>query len=120
MSALRAPRWPTSAVGCLGFLRLLRCSATMARRHTLGLGWGVGLLVLGLAAAGSPACSSSTPRDMFYGTDAGSDFDVPIREVGPETTGNGGAGGTSGAGGAGGAAGAADAGGGTDAATTTD
>jgi hypothetical protein len=57
---------------------------------------------------------------MFYGTDAGADFDAPIREVGPDTTGNGGSGGGAGVGGAGGAAGAAGAGGDTDAATTTD
>jgi hypothetical protein len=92
----------------------------MARRHTLGFGWGLGLIAVGLLGAAAPACSSSTPRDINYGTDAAADFDAPVRETAPEaaeTGGGGGQGGSVGQGGAGGAAGAGGQGGDTDAAT---
>jgi hypothetical protein len=85
----------------------------MARRHTLGLGWGLGLLLAGVSG-----CSSSTPRDINYGTDAGAGFEAPVRETEPETAvGGSGGGGTAGSGGQGGAAGGGGAGGDNDAAT---
>jgi hypothetical protein len=65
-------------------------------------------LFLGAASAVSLACSSSTPMDMYYGTDAGVGFDAPAIDRG--LGGSGGSGGDSDAGGGtGGAGGASDA-----------
>jgi hypothetical protein len=94
-------------------------------------GWLAVAFALSCCALG---CSSSSSKDMYYGTDAGAGFEAPIREVTPEaaggtaggggeagggasgqggtggTAGTDGTAGTGGSAGAGGAAGAADAG----------
>jgi hypothetical protein len=70
----------------------------------VGLSWltlvgGACSFMLTLALVG---CSGATPRDMYFGTDAGADFDVPPRAVdsGADTTGAAGqVGSTAGAGG---------------------
>jgi hypothetical protein len=68
-----------------------------------------GMVLLG-AAAVVPAylsCSSSTPIDMNFGSDAGKNFDAPVRETASDTAGGvGGAGGDTGSGGDTGAGGA--------------
>ena len=67
-----------------------------------------GTALIGAASAISLACSSSTPIDMYYGTDAGSGFEAPPGVGGTSGQGGNGAGNDAGddAGGAGGSAGA--------------
>jgi hypothetical protein len=77
----------------------------MARRHILP--FGLLLLVLGAVTSAASSCSSSTQRDINFGTDAGAGFEIPMRETAPDTTGGtGGEGGTGGDGGGGGQGGA--------------
>ena len=49
----------------------------MARRHILASAVPLFLLALG------SSCSSSPPRDMWFGTDAGAGFEAPVVEVAP-------------------------------------
>jgi hypothetical protein len=70
---------------------------------------GLGLLLAGTLAGVGVACKSSTPRDMWFGTDAGAGFEAPVREVHPgdvrddvSTTGEAGTTGTAGTTGSGG------------------
>jgi hypothetical protein len=75
----------------------LLASPAVKRPGTRTGGWATfGLLTAWLVCSGLSACTGSNPRDQYYGTDAGRDFDAP-----PATGGVGGtsAGGTGGAGG---------------------
>ena len=73
---------------------MLPCFAMWRRRILRGM------VLLGVAAANPVSCSSSTPVDQNIGSDAGKDFDIPVRETAPDTVGGvGGAGGTSATGG---------------------
>jgi hypothetical protein len=54
----------------------------MTRLRTIEL-----TLVGALSVAGPiGACSSSSPRDVNYGTDAGADFDAPVHETRDDTS----------------------------------
>jgi hypothetical protein len=83
------------------------------------------LLSLSILAAALGGACGSTPRDQSYGSQDGSNYEVPFHEAQPETStgGTSGAGGASGddggaaAGGVGGAAGAGGTAGATDAAS---
>jgi hypothetical protein len=97
---------------CGGPPTLLPCFAMWRRRILRGralstaLSVSVSVSLLGAASALWLACSSSTPIDMYYGTDAGLGFDAPTPD-GRGLGGSSGAGGSGGAGGLGGSAGAA-------------
>jgi hypothetical protein len=92
----------------------------MARRHKPRSR--LSLRVVLLAGATALSCGA-TPRDQFFGTDAGAGFEAPPREVGTGTdtaapdaddsgaAGQGGSGGDMGTGGAGGTGGSGGAGG---------
>ena len=94
---------------CGGPPALLPCFAMWRRRIRHQILRGTALL--GAASAISLSCSSSTPIDMNIGSDAGTGFDAPVRETGPDTAGVGGESGAAGTGDVGGASGASGAGG---------
>lgn len=48
---------------------------------TRSLGLGSRLLAVALFGGAIGACKSSTPVDMYFGTDAGAAFEIPVREV---------------------------------------